>query len=374
MDFTFPPDTLMLRDMLRRFLQKEARPLEMKYFQTGELTPEEQARLRQAIQQLGLWGLVVPEEFGGGGLDTITACVIEEELGTTFVPVEMGEISPVLYACQGEQIGRFLEPAVEGSRRGIMAAREPGQDGLKPESWSATASTVEDGFVLNGRKALSLTPGGEDFLVVFAKAPQGLTAFLVDSGTDGLSITRNGQVLLDMENCRLDQGAMLGEPGQGLHLGAREAPRAWIRTAARYVGMGERLIEMAAEHARTWVSLGAELSVRPAVRRMLAEMRVDVESSRWLVYHAAWLADTHPAGDVRIPAAQVRLASAEMLRRAVDRTTTVFTGPGPSPQIDPHWLVSSLVSPQLLDVAQDYAREAIAADLLELRTGESGSG
>ena len=112
MDFTFPSDTLMLRDMLRRFLLKEARPLEMKYFQTGELDRQEQARLRQAVQQLGLWGLMVPEEFGGGGLDTVTACVIEEELGTTFVPVEMGEISPVLYACQGEQVTRFLEPAV----------------------------------------------------------------------------------------------------------------------------------------------------------------------------------------------------------------------------------------------------------------------
>jgi alkylation response protein AidB-like acyl-CoA dehydrogenase len=81
MEFDFPEDTLMLRDMLRRFLDKEAKPLEMQYFNTGELKIEERSRLRKAIEQLGLWGLTVAEEFGGGGLDLLTTCLIEEELG-----------------------------------------------------------------------------------------------------------------------------------------------------------------------------------------------------------------------------------------------------------------------------------------------------
>jgi acyl-CoA dehydrogenase len=74
MDFEFPPDALMLQDMLRRFIQKEARPLEMKYFNEGSLSQEERDRLRRAIEQLGLWGLTVPEEYGGGGLDLVTTC------------------------------------------------------------------------------------------------------------------------------------------------------------------------------------------------------------------------------------------------------------------------------------------------------------
>jgi acyl-CoA dehydrogenase len=366
MEFTLPPDTLMLRDMLRRFLQKEARPLEMKYFNSGELAPEERARLRQAIQQLGLWGLMVPEQFGGGGLDTLTACVIEEELGTTFVPVEMGEVPALLYACQGEQLSNYLEPALEALRRPVIAAREPGADGLQPSAWTTSARAEGEGYLLNGRKSLSALPSAEDFYIVLANAPQGLTAFLLEPDAHGLSASQNGNRVLVLEDCRAPGSALLGEPGGALELAAGEAPRAWIRTGARYVGMAERLLEMAGEHARDWVSLGAPLSIRPAVQRMLAESRVEIESVRWLVYHAAWLADTAGNDQLKSAAAQVRLGSGEMLKHTVDRTTMIFAGPGPIPQIEPRRLVKSLVPSDALDLALENARGFIAAELLHL--------
>ena len=74
MDFEFSSDSQMLRDMVRRFVQKEARPLEMGYFTRGVLDPQEVVRLRFAVEQMGLWGLLVPERYGGGGLDLVSAC------------------------------------------------------------------------------------------------------------------------------------------------------------------------------------------------------------------------------------------------------------------------------------------------------------
>jgi alkylation response protein AidB-like acyl-CoA dehydrogenase len=133
------------------------------------------------------------------------------------------------------------------------------------------------------------------------------------------------------------------------------------------VGIEQRLIEMAAEYARDWVSLGAALALRPAVQRMLAEMSVDLESARWLVYHAAWLVDSAQAASIRIQAAQVRLATGEMLKRAVDRTTMIFAGPGPAPQIEPQRLVRSLVPTDALELSLENARLAIAADILHLK-------
>jgi alkylation response protein AidB-like acyl-CoA dehydrogenase len=367
MDFEFSPDTLMLRDMLRRFLEKEARPLEMKYFTNGYLEHDEQARLRRAIDQLGLWGLMAPEEFGGGGLDMITTCVIEEELGQTFIPIEMGDVPPHLYACTEGQVEHFLEPALAGERRGFIAAREP--DALQPEDWVTCAQRVSDGYVLNGVKLLTHAPASQDFIILFAKDEGGLSAFLLDESHPGMQLSENGGVRLLLSDCRVGREMLLGEPGAALELGTKHGLQSWIRTGARYTGIVQRLVEMSAEHARDWVALGAPLGVRPAVKRMLAELKVDVESTRWLVYHAAWLFDKGEEQAARTSAAHVRLASGEMLKRAVERVTMIYAGPGSSGQIEANLLVKSMVPQEALELGLEYARSAIAVELLQPAKG-----
>ena len=173
--------------------------------------------------------------------------------------------------------------------------------------------------------------------------------------------------------CRYREQSILGAPGGALTLAAQEAPKAWIRSGARYVGMVARLLEMSLEHARDWISLGDALAVRPAVQRMLAEMHVEVEVARWLTYHAAWQADTGAGDDLRSAAAQVRLATGEMLKRAVDRATMIFAGPGPSSQIEPQRFVRSVAPPEVLDLALEQARAVILADTAGTARCLSGS-
>jgi acyl-CoA dehydrogenase len=374
MDFELPPDTLMLRDMLRRFIQNEARPLEMKYFNTGELSPEELARLQKGVEQLGLWNITVPKLYGGGGLDTVTSCMIDEEIGKTFVPVEIGELTPLLYACQGAQVPRFLDPVLSGERRAFIAAREPGS--LHPCDWQASAEMREDMFILNGHKLLSRLPDPADFFIALVKTipntqAGNLSAFILESGLPGISISNNGEPLLTMSDLRVPIDNILGELGGALRLMEDEAPRAWIRTGARYVGLVGRMIEMAVDHAKDWVSFGEPLAVRPAIQRMIAEMQVEVESVRWLVYHAAWLADKNQDTSIRRSAAKVRLASGEMLMRSMGWMTMIFAGPGPSPEIDPHRLAYGPISPEALDMTMEQARMFIAAELLGLQSASS---
>src|SRR5574341_60745 len=196
MDFEFSSDALMLRDMLRRFVEDEARPLEMKYFSAGGLEEKERARLRTVIEQMGLWGITVPEKFGGGGLDRVTACLLQEELGKTFLPIDLGDVPPLLYACQGGQVENFLNPALAGERRAILAAREP--DGFKPEEWKTTATPEGSIYILNGKKLLSGIPTSQDFYVVLAQAPAGMSAFLLEQNHPGISMARNGGVVLQL--------------------------------------------------------------------------------------------------------------------------------------------------------------------------------
>ena len=360
MDFEFSSDALMLRDMLRRFVEDEAKPLEMKYFSAGGLDDKERARLHTVVEQMGLWGITVPEKFGGGGLDLVTACLLEEELGGTFLPMNLGEAPPLLYACQGDQIKKFLEPVLAGKRRPLIAAREP--DAILPEDWKTTATLEDQTYIINGSKSLSVMPSPNDFLIVLAKAQDGISAFIVEPTQSGVRTVQNGSVILQLDHCRADSGSLLGESGQALRLGADVALGASIRMGARYVGLASRLLEMTAAYAKSWTALGALLKERPYVQRMLAEMKVQIESTRWLVYHAAWLADKD--GVSRSSAAEVRLATGDLLTRATDLMTMVYGGPGPSPEIELHRYVESVIPMDALELGKNFARTAIATEIL----------
>lgn len=363
MDFEFSSDTLMLRDMLRRFIEDEAKPLEMKYFSAGGLEEKEQARLHTVIEQMGLWGITVPEKFGGGGLDLVTACLLEEELGRTFLPINIGEAPPLLYACQGEQVKKFLEPALAGERHVLLAAREP--DATLPEDWKTTATPQDQSFILDGEKSLSAMPLAKDFLIVLAKAPAGISAFVVEPAQSGVRIVQNGSVTLHLDHCCADNCSLLGDLGHALSpditLGAA------IRLGARYVGLASRLLEMTAAYANSWTALGALLKERPAVQRMLAEIKVQIESARWLVYHAAWLADKQGASSESV--AEVRLATGDLLTRATDLMTLVYGGPGPSPEIELRRYIMSTIPMEALELGKNYARTTISTALLKTVEG-----
>lgn len=365
MDFEFSSDALMLRDMLRRFVEDEAKPLEMKYFSAGGLEDKERARLHTVIEQMGLWGITVPEKFGGGGLDLETACLLEEELGKTFLPMDLGDVPPLLYACQGSQVEKFLNPALAGKRHPLIAAREPNV--IKPQEWKTTATPDGEAYILNGKKLLSAVPASQDFFVTLANAPAGVSAFLVEPNQGGVRLVKNGFTSLEFDGCRVEASSLLGDIGHALNLGVDSAPAAFIRLGARYVGLSTRLLEMAVEYAKTWAALGALLKERPSVQRMLAEMKVQIESTRWLVYHAAWLTDKQGAS--RVPAAEVRLAVGEMLTRATNLTTMIYGGPGPSSQVDIHRYVQSAIPMEALEFGLDSARVVIAAELLTAKDG-----
>ena len=360
MDFEFSSDALMLRDMLRRFVEDEARLLEMKYFSAGGLEEKERARLRTVIEQMGLWGITVPEKFGGGGLDLVTACLLQEELGKTFLPIDLGDVPPLLYACQGDQIQTFLNPALAGKRHPYLAAREP--DAVKPELWKTTATPAGANYILDGKKSLSGMPAAQDFLIVLAKAPEGISAFAVEPGQSGVRIVQNGSVTLQLDQCQIESKALLGECGQALKLGADQTPGAFLQLGARYVGLAQRLLGMSVEYTKSWTALGALLRERPAIQRMLAEMHVQIEATRWLVYRAAWLADTR--GPTNLLAAEVRLSAGEMLKKVTDLATLVYGGPGPSPEVEIHRYVRSAVPFDALEWGLEGARRTIAACLL----------
>ena len=363
MDFELDDDIIMIRDMMRRFVQKDAQPLEMSLFNEGELTPEQEDGLKEKIiEQMGLWAVTVPEDYGGDELDMLSTCLIEEELGQTFVPVDYGDISPLLFACNNEQIEMYLEPAVEGERRPVLALREPGR--MTPDSWQTTAVPNGDGYLLRGHKLLGHKPREDDFYVVFARMEEGVTAFLVDAETDG--VTLNGKSEISLENCTLSQDAVLGEIGGAFQLGVDYIPHQAVKIGARYVGMAQRLLDMSAQYAKDWVSMGQPLALRPAVMRMVAEMAADIHAARYMVYHAAWLIDEEE--DARHPALMVRLFTGEMIRKTIDKTIMVHGGTSYLEQSPAIRMYRNLVPDESLEVGLENSRMAVAEHYLQLQT------
>lgn len=369
MDFEFDEEVIMIRDMMRRFVQKDATPLEMPLFNQGELTREQEDGLKEKIvDQMGLWAVTVPEDLGGGELDTLSACLIEEELGKTFVPVDYGDISPILFACNEDQAEAYLEPAVEGEKRPVLALREAGA--LCPEEWKTTAEQSGDEFILNGRKLLGRKPREDDFYVVFARTAEGVTAFLVDPDAEGVVL--NGKSEISFRDCSLSADAVLGELGQALKLGVEYLPKQQVKMGARYVGMAQRLLEMSAQYAKDWVSMGQPLALRPAIMRMVSEIAASVEAARYLVYHAAWLLDEEK--DASYQASVVRLFTGQMIQSVIDKTIMVHGGVSYLGQAPALRMYRNLVPDKALEIGLENSRMAVANHYLEYQTLMEGRG
>ena len=327
MDFTLPEELVMVRDTVREFVQNELLPIERdvlvreKGGSRGAPIPrEKQARLKKLAVEQGLWAMTAPESLGGGGLNTLGACLVAEELGKTFVEFSFGHIPPLLYEANEEQKARYLSGLISGERECALALVEPAAANATANATALATRAVLDGklWQLNGEKLA----GEADLYLVIAQTEQGPACFIVESEWDGVH-WRSGH--LTLENVRVPASNILGEAGNAWKLGTAYQAASQVRAAARKLGIAARLLEMATQYARDYKLLGQPLAVRPAVQRYLADMATELDAGRWLVYHAACEIDAgHAAREVGLSAS---LFASEMVERAMDRTIEVYGGP-----------------------------------------------
>lgn len=317
MDFTLSEELQMIRDMARDFVTNELLPIESQTLvldgqpgKRGAPIPVEKydALKKKAIGQ-GLWAMTAPEALGGGGLSTLGACLVAEELGKTFVAFDFGDIPPILWDANAEQIEKYLKPAIAGQVQVGLALREPKSDEIE------TRATIDgDAWILNGTKLVEET----DVYLVFAKTAEGVTCFVIDNVK-----SQDGRLVL--RDVRVSASNILGEIGQAFALGKKYQNARLICAAARKVGIASRLLEHSSVYARDWKSAGQPLSVRPLVQRDLADMAIEIDAARWMVYHAACEIDEGQAA--RESAPRAALFASEMVQRAIDRTIEIYGGP-----------------------------------------------
>jgi acyl-CoA dehydrogenase len=378
MDLTLTTEEREIRDWVRTFVTKELMPLEphvLERERNGErgFTLDELGALQEKAKQSGFFGVLTPEEYGGMGLSSVMAALIEIELGRTFVQFKFGgDADNILFHANDEQKKRYLEPTISGERHSCFAITEPGAGS---DARNIRTAAVRDGdeWVINGEK--TFITGGDiaDFTMVFAVtdkekgADGGVTCFLVDrdAGWTSAPIPTMGEwgpASLSFQDVRVPHSAILGEEGRGFALAMKWIGKGRFMLPARALGACERLVEMAMEQAKNRVTFGEPIANRQAIQWMIADSAVEIEALRWLVLTAAWQVDQ--GLDSRQAQSMAKLFGGVQANEVVDRVLQIHGGMGYTRELPVERWYRELRLLRIYEGTDEIQRRTIARNLL----------
>lgn len=305
MEFSFTPDQLALKKIAQDFVAKEITPYALEMDKAGRL----REGLLEKLDEAGMLSLAVPEEFDGPGLDAISIALMYEELGkgcagiATAVAANALASYPVILAGTDEQKQKFFSVINDGNLA-AFALTEPGAG--SDAGAVATAATKDgDHYILNGTKCFITNGGLADIYVIFANARKsagirGLTAFIVEKGTPGFSVGKEEHKMgirtsntceLILDNVRIPAANRIGREGEGFKLAMKTLDAARPFVGAVSVGLSQAAFEVAVKYSKERVQFGKPIASFQLVQAMLADMAMQIDAARLLVYRACWLKD-----------------------------------------------------------------------------------
>ena len=335
-------DHRAVQDAVRAYVQAEVAPHAAALDKTHEFP---RAQLR-GLADLGCYGVAVPTEYDGAGLDYLALAVILEEIAagcgatSTIISVNNCPVCSILMAYANEdQKKRFLKPLARGDMLGAFCLTEP-HVGSEAGGLKTTAVRDGDHWVLNGVKQFITSGRNGDVAIVMAvtdkdAGKKGISAFIVPTNTPGYTVARvedkmgqhgsdTAQILF--ENCRVPAENLLAEEGMGLKIALSGLEGGRIGIASQSLGMARAAFEAALAYSKERTSFGQPIFQHQAVQFKLADMATQIEAARQLIWHAAALKD---AGQPCLKeAAMAKLLASEMAERVCSDAIQVFGGYG----------------------------------------------
>jgi acyl-CoA dehydrogenase len=346
MDFALTEEQQLIIKTTRAFVRAELVPHEQEVEDTGVLREELLRELKAKAIAAGLYAANMPTEVGGAGLDAVSWILYEKELGYTGYALQYSCVarpSNILLACTGEQRERYLLPAVRGERVDCLAMTEPGA-GSDLRGMKTTAVRKGDDFILNGTKHFISHADHADFVIVFAATGEEdsarhkrklITAFLVDMGTPGFqvrpgyrNVSHRGYTnsILEFNDCRIPQSAVLGAVHQGFEVANTWLGATRLQVAATCLGRAERALEAAKQWSVQRVQFGQPIGRFQGVSFKLADMAVELRAAELLTLEAAWKLEHKIATDMDMAVA--KLKASEMLAMVSDEALQIHGGMG----------------------------------------------
>jgi len=378
MDFALTEEQRMFQKMFRDFVANEIAPLAEEIDDQEKLPP---AVLDKAAGQ-GFLGALLPEEFEGAALDTISYCLLLEELGkactSTAVAISVHNglaAKTILDNGTGDQKGKCLPPMALGEKIGSFALTEPSA-GSDVTALETRARHDGEDYVLNGCKTWVSNGEIADVFLVFAATnsgagDHGISAFIVERDTPGFKVGYREPTMglrgltcntLYLDDCRLPAANLLGQEGEGLKIAAKALDFACLSLSAICLGGAQAALEAGVQFSIEHVEFGGPIALKQAIQNFIADTAAEIESLRYLVYHTAWLADQ---GDGYTREASIaKLIGSEVAMRAANKMLQVHGGFGYMREYAIERLYRDFRALRIMQGTSEMQRFVIARDIL----------
>jgi len=342
MDFELTAEQKMLKETVAKFVDEKVIPLAPE-IDEQERFPEESFR---AMAEMGLFGMTVPESYGGGGSDFLSCVLVMEELmrgcvatGNTFGAHAILCTESIFRNGTEEQRRRFLPDLMAGRKIGALALTEPGA-GSDALSLKTRAEKRGENYVLNGTKMFITNGPVADVALVYAKTnpeagQRGISTFIVENGFPGFERGRPLKKMgvrgsptseLIFDNCEVPSANLLGEENGGLRILMSGLDRERILWSVAPIGVAQGAFDLALKYAVERVQFGQPIVQFQMIQQILADIATEIQAGRVLSYWAAAMADA--GRRVRLEASYAKLFCAEVGVRAVGKAAQVFGGYG----------------------------------------------
>jgi hypothetical protein len=341
MDFALTEEQLLIRETARTFCDREIVPHARDWDRTERMDPGIVAKLAD----VGFLGCALPEEYGGMGLDTVSYCLVMEELGRAdssvrgIVSVNNGLAGKTIATWgTSDQKAEWLPRMCSGEALGCYGLTEPGS-GSDPASLVTRAERDGDSWVINGSKIFITLGSWAGVCLVFARTggegPRGITCFLVPASSDGftarkidgkLGLRAQDTAELFLDDVRVPDGARLGDEGAGFKVAMSALDNGRISLAAGSVGIAQGCVDACLAYAADRKQFGRSIATFQLVQELIADTAVETEAARMLAWRAAFLAD---AGEpYTLAASQAKYYASEVAVRAANAAVQVHGGYG----------------------------------------------
>ncbi len=387
MDFSLKDHQKLIRETVRQFMEAEVRPF-VKEWERTEKFPIEAIR---KLGELGCCGMLLPEQWGGPGLDTVSYVLMLEEVARvhTAMSTSLGVTNsavqvPLLGYATEAQKKKYLPNLASGEMIGAFCLTEAAA-GSDAAGIQATARFAGNNYKLNGTKTWVTNGSAAGVFIIFAKTkPDGadstaesargknITAFLVEPGFSGFRVGRHedkmGQrsspsVEIVLNDCVVPVENRLGEEGQGLKIALSALDGGRIGIAAQAVGLAQGALDETVKYAKHRKAFGKNIAEFQAIQWMIADMQTEIEAARGLTHYAAWMKDAHPT-KLGASASKAKLYASEMVNRVVYKAVQVHGSLGYSRETDVERMYRDARVIPIYEGTSEVQRMIIARDLL----------